>query len=279
MMNRRTFAFAAAAAAAPAALAAKRSKLKIGVTDWNLGMSGKPDAVEMAASIGFAGVEVSLGRRLVDGKLPLDNKDIQDQYLAAVAKHNIALAGTCLDILHVNCGKADPLAFQWLAAAIPITARLHARVILLPFFGKCALTDQAGRDYFIDGIREHARDAEKAKVILALENTLNTADTLRMMDRAKSPAVKMYFDVGNLTNNGHDLKVEFATVKADHIAQIHLKDNPAYLGEGKIDFPWAMSKIMELGYEGWANLETNSPSKNVPDDMRRNLAYVRKLAV
>ncbi len=277
MINRRTFAMAAAAA--PLAFGAKRSKLRLGVTDWNLGMSGKPEAVAMAGSIGFEGVEVSLGRRPVDGKLPLDNVEIQDRYLAESAKHKVGLAGTCLDILHVNCGKNDPLAFEWVAAAIRITARLKARVILLPFFGKCALDAQEGRDYFIDGLKDLAKEAEKAKVILALENTLSTADTVRMMERSKSPAVKMYFDIGNLHNNGHDLKQEFEVVKAGQIAQIHLKDNPGYLGEGKIDFPWAMGKLMELGYEGWANLETSSPSKNVAEDMRRNLDYIRKLAV
>lgn len=277
MMNRRSF--MAIAASSPAVFGAARSKLRIGVTDWNLGMAGKPEAVGFAASLGFEGVEVSLGRRLADGKLPLDNREIQDQYLAESAKHKIGLAGTCLDILHVNCGKNDPLAFQWLAAAIPITARLKARVILLPFFGKCALDTQQGRDYFIDGIRELSKEAEKANVVLALENTLSSADTLRMMERAKSPAVKMYFDFGNLFNNGHDLKAEFSMVRAEHIAQIHLKDNPNYLGEGRIDFPWAMAKIMEMGYEGWANLETNSPSKDVAADMKRNLAYVRKLMV
>jgi sugar phosphate isomerase/epimerase len=275
MLNRRNF--LSLAAAGPAALAARRSKLRIGVTDWNLRMAGKTEAVGFAASLGFEGVEVSLGRTLVDGKLPLDNREIQDQYLTEAAKHKIGLAGTCLDILHVNCGKSDKLAFQWIAAAIPITARLQAKVILLPFFGKCALDTQQGRDYFIDGVREHTRDAEKAKVTLALENTISTADNLRMMERAKSPAVKMYFDFGNLNSSGHDLKAEFDMVRAEHVAQIHIKDNPSYLGEGKIDMPWVMSKIMGLGFEGWANLETNSPSKDVAADMRRNLSYVRKL--
>jgi len=277
MLNRR--AFLGSAAASAAASAGKRSKLRIGVTDWNLHLAGKPEALALAASIGFEGVEVSLGRQLVNGRLPLDDRDLQDRYLAEAASHGVAIAGVCLDILHVHCGKNDPLSFQWVAAAIPIAARLGAKVILLPFFGKCALDSQPGRDYFIDGVREHTRDAEKAQVTLALENTLSTADNLRMMERSKSPAVKMYFDVGNLHSNGHDLKAEFDLVRAEHIAQIHLKDNPHYLGEGKIDFPWAMGRIMDLGFQGWANLETNSPSKDIPADMRRNLAYVRKLAI
>ena len=38
-----------------------------------------------------------------------------------------ALAGTCLDILHVNCGKNDKLALKWIADGIPITKKLNAR--------------------------------------------------------------------------------------------------------------------------------------------------------
>jgi sugar phosphate isomerase/epimerase len=61
------------------------------------------------------------------------------------------------------------------------------------------------------------------------------------------------------------------------ICQIHLKDNPHYLGEGKIPFPEVMQVIREIGFSGFANLETNCPSNSVPDDMKRNLSFVRGL--
>jgi sugar phosphate isomerase/epimerase len=64
---------------------------------------------------------------------------------------------------------------------------------------------------------------------------------------------------------------------AKRICQFHLKDNPHFLGEGKIDFPAVMRTIASLGFNGFANLETDSPSKSVPDDMKRNLAFVRGL--
>ena len=59
------------------------------------------------------------------------------------------------------------------------------------------------------------------------------------------------------------------------ICQIHLKDNPHYLGEGKIDFPAVMQAIADIGFQGFANLETMSPSKDIEQDMRRNLQYIR----
>jgi hypothetical protein len=38
-----------------------------------------------------------------------------------------------------------------------------------------------------------------------------------------------------------------------------------------------MQAISKIGWEGHANLETESPSKVVEADMKRNLAYVRRV--
>lgn len=273
MLTRRSFASAAALAATP--LWAAKSKIKIGVTDWNLRLSGNTEAVALAASLGFEGVEVSLGRKPVDGKLPLDNAELQQQYLAASKKHRIALAGTCLDVLHVNYLKSDKLALKWIADGIPITKTLNARVMLLPFFGKGALQTEAEFDYVGDALRELAPAAEKAGVLLALEDTISARDNVRIMERSRSKAVKTYYDVGNSTNAGFNPVEEIPWLGAGRIAQIHLKDRP-YIGEGKIDFPAVMKRIMDLGFKGFANLETGSPV-SIEQDMRRNLSFVRKL--
>jgi sugar phosphate isomerase/epimerase len=256
-------------------LLAKKSKLKIGVTDWNLRLSAKIEAVALAARLGFEGVEVSLGRKLEDGKLPLDNAERQAQYLAAAKEHKIALAGTCLDILHVNYLKSDKLGLKWVADGIAVTKKLKARVMLMPFFGKGALTTPAEFDYVGDALRELGKDAEKAGVILALEDTISAKDNVRIMERSGSKAVKTYYDVGNSTFAGFNPLEELPWLGAARIAQIHLKDK-GYLGEGKIDFPAVMKRIMDLGFNGFANLETASP-KSVEEDMTRNLQFVRKL--
>jgi L-ribulose-5-phosphate 3-epimerase len=273
MLTRRSF--LATAAAAPALpLQAAKSKLKIGVTDWNLRLSGKTEAVALAARLGFEGVEVSLGRKPVDGKLPLDNSELQRQYLAEAKDRKIALAGTCLDILHVNYFRDDKLALKWIADGIPITQTLKARVMLMPFFGKGAL-QPSDYDYVGDALRELAPAAEKAGVLLALENTISARDNVRIMERSRSQAVKTYYDVGNSTFNGFDPLEEIPFLGPSRIAQIHLKDR-GYLGEGKIDFPAVMKRIMDLGFTGFANLETSSP-KSVEEDMKRNLGFIRKL--
>jgi L-ribulose-5-phosphate 3-epimerase len=276
-VSRRHFLLGGGGAIAAGALGGRAVGLKIGVTDWNLRLAGKVEAVETAARLRFDGVQVSLGRKSVDGKLPLDDAVTQRQFLTASKIHGIPLDGTCLDILHVNYLKNDKLGQKWLADAIPITRKLNARVMLLPFFGKGALSAHEEMDYVADALREIAPAAEKAGVILGLEDTISAEDNVRIMERSKSPAVLTYYDVGNSTQNGFDVVKEIRWLGKDRICQFHLKDNPHYLGEGKIDFPSILKAIEDIGYHGYANLETESPSNSVDDDMTTNLHYVRRL--
>src|SRR6266478_10190691 len=188
-ISRRVFVGGMAAASTAARLfaAVQAQAPKIGVTDWNLKKTGDLDAVALAKSLGFDGVQVSLGRKPVDGKLALDNADIQAQYIARAKQLNIPLAGTCLDILHVNYLKNDKLGQKWVADGIPITKNLNAGVMLLPFFGKGALETQQERDYVGDVLKEIAGEAERAGVLLGLEGTISAEDNVRIMERTKSP--------------------------------------------------------------------------------------------
>jgi sugar phosphate isomerase/epimerase len=131
-------------------------------------------------------------------------------------------------------------------------------------------------EYVGDALRDLAPEAEKANVILGLENTNSAEDNVRIMDRARSKNVLVYYDVGNSTGNGFDVLKEIRWLGKDRICQIHLKDNPNYLGEGKIQFVPIMAAIREIGFSGYAVLETDSKSAaTLEADMRRNLGYIR----
>jgi sugar phosphate isomerase/epimerase len=130
-------------------------------------------------------------------------------------------------------------------------------------------------DYVGDALREIAPSAQKAGVILGLEDTISAKDNVRIMERAKSPAVLTYYDVGNSTVNKFDVISEIRWLGRERICEVHLKDNPHYLGEGTIDFPGVVRALADIGFAEWAQLETDSPSKSVEADMRRNLAFIR----
>jgi len=256
--------------------AAKGVKFKVGVTDWNLKQEGKPAAVALAKQIGFDGVQVSIGKGT--DKLPLSDPEKQKAYLEASKREGMPISSLCLEILHKNGLKSDPLGQRWVADAIPIAKAMGVKVILLPFFGKWKLETKDEMDRVGDVLREVAPAAEKSGVILGLEDTISAEDNVRIMERAKSKAVLTYYDVGNSTNNGFDVVKEIRWLGKPRICEVHLKDNPAFLGEGKIDFPAVIDALGDIGFDKWAELECDAPSKSIPNDMRRNLGYIRKLA-
>jgi sugar phosphate isomerase/epimerase len=256
---------------------AAKPKLRIGVTDWNLNLGTDPQAVPLAAHLGFDGVQVSFGRKITDNKMPADNPEIVARYLQLSKEHAIPIDGTCVDRLHNNGLKSDKLAPKWVLDSIRLTKALHTKVLLLPFFGPWALKTPAEMDYTGDALRDLAPEAEKAGVILGLEDTISAEDNVRIMERSRSKNVLVYYDVGNSTKAGFDIVKEIRWLGKDRICQFHLKDNPHYLGEGDIQFAPVMHAIRDIEFSGYANLETDAQADTLESDMRRNLMYIRRI--
>lgn len=277
-MNRRKFLISGVAAGVCSRLAVARDQpLRIGVTDWNLNLGANPEAVPLAAKLGFEGVQISFGRKLVDDKMPVDDPEVIARYLRFSRENKIPIDGTCVDRLHDNGLKSDPLAPRWVLDSIRLTKALETKVLLLPFFSRWALQTREEMDYVGDALRDLAPEATRAGVILGLENTISAEDNVRIMERSRSASVKVYYDVGNSTVAGFDPVKEIRWLGRERICQFHLKDNPHYLGEGSIQFAPILRAIREIQFAGYANLETDAPSKQLDADLRRNLAYVRNL--
>ena len=188
-----------AASGLPAFAAKSGVKFKVGVTDWNLRQEGKVKAIALARELGFDGVQVSIGKGT--DRLPLSDPALQKIYLDESKRVGLPVESLCLEILHRNYLKSDPLGQRWVADSIPIARAMGVRVVLLPFFGKGALETTAEMDKVGDVLKEIAPAAEKAGVILGLEDTNSARDNVRIMDRTRSSAVLTYYDVGNSTKN------------------------------------------------------------------------------
>lgn len=278
LSTRRSLLGAAAALTFARGLAfAKPAPLRIGVTDWNLNLSAKPESVNEAAALGFEGVQVSFGRELVSGKLPADQPEVIAQYLALSQQKGVTIDGTCVDRLHDNGLKSDPLAMKWVSDAIRLTRDLKVKVLLLPFFGRWAITSDSEMKRVGHALQELAPEAEKANVILGLEDMISAKDNVRIMEMSHSKNVLVYYDVGNSTQAGFDVAQEIRWLGNDRICQFHFKDNPHFLGEGAIQFTPVVQAIRDIGWSGWVNLETDARPGNMDPDMRRNLGYIRRI--
>ena len=258
------------------ALAAQAGvKFKLGAPDWNLKLEGDVKSVELAKACGFDGVQISLSNRAsgTDFLAPA----VLDQFSAEAKRLSLPIASVCLNILHRNYLKSDPLGVQRVVDSIGMARRVGVQVVLLPFFGPGALKTTAEMDYVGDLLRELGPQAEKAGIVLGLEDTISARDNVRIMERSQSPAVKTYYDVGNSIKQGFDIIEEIRWLGNARICEVHLKDNPHYLGEGPINFPAVIDALGDIGFDKWAELETESPSNDVKADMTRNLGYIRGL--
>jgi L-ribulose-5-phosphate 3-epimerase len=201
---------------------------------------------------------------------------LQKTFLDESKRVGLPIESLCLEMLHGNYLKSDPLGQRWVADSIPIARAMGVRVVLLPFFGKGALETTAEMDKVGDILKEVAPVAEKSGVILGLEDTISARDNVRIMERSKSRAVLTYYDVGNSTKGGFNVVEEIRWLGGKRICEVHLKDNRHYLGEGTIDFKAVIDALADIGFDGWAQIETDCPV-SVEADMRRNLKFVRNL--
>lgn len=266
-----------AAAAAPALKAAdsQSSRLKVAMCDWSMGRID-PSAFALGREIGLDGVEVSIG--FPDNNLWLRQSEKQKEYLAAARDAGLAIPSMAMGVLNHVPLMSEPVAAVWVADTIEAAKALGARSILLAFFGKGELRGNNDEDMrrVIDALKELAPRAEKAGVVLGLETYLSAEDHLRIIDAVKSPALQVYYDVYNADHAGHDPVREIRLLGRRLIRQVHVKEGPAMLGSGRIDWPAVAGALREIGYDGWIVLETQSPSKDVLADTRKNLAYVRE---
>ncbi len=274
-LSRRSF-IAGSLGAAAMPLLADISSLRIGTMDTVLNLAGNPEALPVAKRLGLAAVQVTLGVSKDEKTLPLEDKQLQQQYLNTARKQNIPIDATYIDMLHVSCLKSNPEAPKWVLKGIEITKNLRAPILMTVFFGKCAILNRTELDYVIDAFRDLTVEAQKAGVILGFENTLSGKDNRYAVDRIASPFFKIWYDVGNSTYNGYNAPDEIRMLGRERICEFHFKDK-GYLGQGAVKYPPILKAIKEIRFEGYANLETTSPSGNVEADTKRNLKYLQNL--
>lgn len=249
-------------ACAPLFAEPSQRRFKIGACEWSLRKSD-PSCFAVAKQIGLDGVEIDIGR--ASNGLWLRRAHVQQSYLAAAKASGLEIASLAMAELN-NVGlKSEPRAAIWLHDAIGVAQALGVRVILVAQFHKGDLRDdRAGLDRTVDLLKELAPRAEKAGVVLGLENYLSAAQNLAILARVSSPAVKVYYDVGNSTDMGHDVYHEIRLLKGE-LCALHAKDAGHMLGKGRIDFAKVREAVDAIEYRGWIQIEAAAPRDLVAD--------------
>lgn len=258
-------AFAAAGAAWTPLLASFGSRwFKIGACDCTLGKPADPTALDLAKTIGLDGIQVEMGS--VKDEMKLRRADVQQAYRDAVKRTGLELASLMIGEMNRVPLKNDPRAAQWLTDSIDVCQALGMKISMAACFfaGDIDFSRPAEIDHVVKVLKTVAPKAEKAGITIGLESYLSADDNIRLIDRVGSPAVKVYYDVGNSTDKGRDVAHEIRQL-GPLICELHAKDGNYLLGHGRIDFREVRRALDDISYSGWIQLEAAHPNGVIAD--------------
>lgn len=253
--------------------------LRVGMTDWNLGKRGDITKIALARQIGLDGIQVSLTFP-TDGSPHLREPATQAAFKQAALANGIQICSLAIGSpgesrlpLHTS-----PAAAILLVEAVDVARNLGTNDILLPILGDSHIdmNNQKDVNTFVAMMKEVARHAEKAGVVVALEDWISAEDNLRLLDAIGSDYVAVYYDARNIKSRLHDPYGEPKRL-GKRIHQIHVKNgNKLMRDQDVLDWPRLAQEFADIGYRGWYVLETGSPSGDLVADTRANVEYVRR---
>jgi L-ribulose-5-phosphate 3-epimerase len=293
VMGRRDFVkqatMAPAAASVPGFVAAQRPAsppvtsplpLKIGMTDWNLGQRGDITKIALAREIGLDGIQVSLIFP-EDDRPHLRDPQTQADFKRAALENGIQICSLAIG----NPGKSrlplhtNPAAAILLVEAVEVARNLGTNNILLPILGDSHIdmSNQQEVNTFVAMMKEVARYAEKAGVVVGLEDWISAEDNIRLLDAIGSDYVGVYYDARNIKSRLKEDPYDEPKLLGKRIHQIHVKNGQKLMRDTDIlDWQRLAQEYHDIGYRGWYVLETGSPNKDLIADTRANIEYVRK---
>jgi sugar phosphate isomerase/epimerase len=211
----------------------------------------------------------------VDDDLPLRRPDLQQKYREAISATGMAVSSIALGVLNQVPLKSDPRAEQWLIDSIAVCKAMGLKVVLVPFFGKGDLKgDSVGIDRVIGVFMRVAPKAAKAGVILGIESTLSADQHVYILGQVGSPALQVYYDMGNSQGGGYDICKEIRFL-GNRICEFHAKDNQDLYGKGSMNFPAVRKAMDDIPYRGWMQIEGSKFPLGVEESVRYDLNYLR----
>ena len=255
--------------------------MKIGIRNGSLRMEWLP-AIEAAAQLGYDSVELDI--RPDYAQTAMWSEQGRNALRAAAEDCGCEIASVCLGALWaISPANRDAAIRAQAREAIrdtaSVAAALGARWILLPVTpGGDEVEHEECAERWIEEISAVAPAAEDAGVCYCLENVgrgcgKSAGDLLRLVTAIDSPAVGVYYDIGNAVAFGNDPAEEIRALR-DCTRIVHVKDNSDYLGGGDVPVGQAVDALVEMGYDEYLVMET-SPTQNPMQAGAYNLGFLR----
>ncbi|MBV6499124.1 MAG: hypothetical protein CJBNEKGG_01574 [Prosthecobacter sp.] len=279
MKRRRLLQTTAAALAVSNAQAADKPRIRFGVCDWTLKLATNPGSLDLARRIGLDGVQVDFGSEPThDGRLPLFDEALQDRLLQRAADTGVAIPSLAMGVLNRHGLKNSPEALRWTLEGVKVARRMKTPVVLLAFFGNGDLrNDETGTQAVIAALKKLASPAADAGITYGIESWLKVDALEHILDAVRSPAIQVYYDVGNMQKEGEDYAAAIRRLGRERICETHAKDYGDLYGRGSTDFVQVRDALHDIGYSGWMHIEGVKVPNGIEQDIGHDLGYLRSV--
>lgn len=243
--------------------------MKKGVNGWCFDAdTDAASMVRLARDAGFDGLELNLEERDLEGSL---SRFEEARTLARDL--GIELPSVATDLYWRYPLSSADAAIHQRAAAILVRQLEAARragagaILVVPGVVTPNEPYDAVYERALRALKEAAPRAEEMGVVIAVEEVwnkflLSPLEFAGFVDAVGSPAVKAYFDVGNVLLFGYP--EQWIRILQNRIARVHVKDFLTSVGtmagfthllQGDVDWRRVMTALREVGYDGYLTCE------------------------
>ncbi|MDD6094906.1 MAG: L-ribulose-5-phosphate 3-epimerase [Clostridia bacterium] len=250
------------------------------------------EKLTLAKSAGFDFMEISIDE--TDRKMSrIFDKDLRREIINAKNNSGMPIKTMCLSgHRKYPLGSEDEAvrkkSLEIMEAAIDFSLEVGIRIIQLAGYDVYYTeSNERTAAYFVEGLAKCAETASRAGVMLGFETMetpfMNTAEKAKKyVDIINSPYLKIYPDIGNITNGTDDYLGDLRAVRGDIIAA-HLKETKPGVfrdlefGQGRVDFDGCIKELLSQGVRIF-NLEFWYDGVTDPFEyVTRNKNYVEKI--
>jgi L-ribulose-5-phosphate 3-epimerase len=260
-------------------------RYRIGVCDWMILKRQKLSAFARAKELGAQGLELDMGslgqRPTFDSKL--GEPVVRQQFLDESKKLDVAICSISMAGFFGQSFAEREGVEKMVQDGIDAAKALGVKVMYLPLGTSCDLVKRPElRPAIVERLKAAGKKAEEAGVVIGVETALPAKDEVALLEEIGSPAVKIYFNLGNATMNDRDIVTELKTLGKDRLVQIHgtAKDGVWLENDPKVDLPKIKAALDEMGWSGWLVAERSRDAKRATDvthNFTANVAYLKKV--
>ena len=159
-------------------------------------------------------------------------------------------------------------------------SEIGAKTILLPVLESAEIRCIEDEEILAEAIFEVIPTLQESEIKLGFETELPIDKYLDLIMRFNSNYIGAYYDAGNCTFCGHDMREDMEILK-NKVINIHVKDrkkggSSVFLGTGDTNFKEGIPYLINNGFTGDFVLQTYFEDDYL-GEARKNLCYIKQL--